>query len=49
MNPLMGFTLLSLLGFIFFTTSLILIWILSDDVEEFLNKKFNNTSLGEFV
>lgn len=46
-GPLFGFTLLSLLGFVFFTACLVLIWIYSVEVNEFLSDKFNKTTLGE--
>ncbi|CRK99732.1 CLUMA_CG013050, isoform A [Clunio marinus] len=41
-GPLCAFILLALLGFVFFITSLVMIWINSDDVNKFLNDKFKS-------
>lgn len=48
-GPLVGFTVLSFVGFAFFATSLTLIWFYYDEVNEFLSKKYNEKRLGKLV
>lgn len=49
LGPVVGFTLLSLLGFAFFATMLILTWIYAANVNNYLMAKYKKIKLGEFV